>query len=51
MEIDLSNADYTRKGKAHFRRKCPDCGEWIEEGDTIYEIEEEWVCETCWEDQ
>ena len=25
-------------------------GEWITEGDMIYLVDEEWVCETCMED-
>lgn len=41
--------------RAKFRGKCPCCGEWINEGDSISRLADdydghEWVCESCAEE-
>lgn len=33
---------------ATYGGKCPGCGEQIVEGDPIFLVEEEWVCESCY---
>ena len=35
---------------AEFPKKCPGCGEYIEEGDVIGVVDGEWVCEACLEE-
>lgn len=32
---------------ARFSKKCPGCGERIEEGDEIGKVDGDWCCEEC----
>lgn len=36
--------------EAHYPGKCPGCGEWIEEGDSLTIIDGDWVCNNCVEE-
>jgi hypothetical protein len=33
--------------EARYPKKCPGCGDQIDEGDDIGMVEGEWVCEDC----
>lgn len=35
---------------ANYRKKCPGCGEQIEEGDQIGKVDGDWVCADCVEE-